>query len=168
MSESLWIIDPDPTSAQALRNAVDLLGPSVETFASVPTEGAAPQAVLIAGVVAEEVLVQWIGELRRLGGNDLLPVTLVGGLESSAQALALGADHYLNARSSSQTCGITCAASSTWQRRTSPSACCRSIAAPHEARLSLRSNRLLTASRQDARADSGRRRALRGRANGAS
>ena len=97
MSESLWIIDPDPTSAQALRNAVDLLGPSVETFASVPTEGAAPQAVLIAGVVAEEMLVQWIGELRRLGGNDLLPVTLVGGLESSAQALALGADHYLNA-----------------------------------------------------------------------
>ena len=71
MSESLWIIDPDPTSAQALRNAVDLLGPSVATFASVPPEGAAPQAVLIAGVVAEEVLVQWIGELRRLGGNDL-------------------------------------------------------------------------------------------------
>ena len=55
MSESLWIIDPDPTSAQALRNAVDLLGPSVETFASVPTEGAAPQAVLIAGVNATEI-----------------------------------------------------------------------------------------------------------------
>ena len=32
-----------------------------------------------------------------MGGNDLLPITLIGGLKSSAEALALGADHYLDA-----------------------------------------------------------------------
>jgi len=95
MSQLLWIIDPDPTSAQSMRSAVDLLGPAVETFDHVPSDGELAQAVLIAGAAGAEHLDRWIGELRRRGGNDLLPVTIVGGLSSSAEALALGADHYL-------------------------------------------------------------------------
>lgn len=95
MSQLLWIIDPDPTSAQSMRSAVDLLGPAVETFDHVPSDGELAQAVLIAGATGAEHLDRWIGELRRRGGNDLLPVTIVGGLSSSADALALGADHYL-------------------------------------------------------------------------
>ena len=97
MSQMLWIIDPDPTSAQALRSAIDLLGPDVETYDHIPTSDHPPKAVLIAGSSTTESLQKWVGELRRMGGNDLLPITIIGGLENSAEALALGADHYLNA-----------------------------------------------------------------------
>ncbi|MBD36069.1 MAG: hypothetical protein CL512_04810 [Actinobacteria bacterium] len=97
MSQMLWIIDPDPTSAQALRSAIDLLGPDVETHDHIPTDHNPPQAVLIAGSVGSESLQQWIGELRRMGGNGLLPITLIGGLTNNADALAFGADHYLDA-----------------------------------------------------------------------
>ena len=97
MSQLLWIIDPDPTSAQALRSAIDLLGCNVETYDRVPTSEDLPKAVLIAGPTGSESLQQWVSELRRMGGNDLLPITLIGGLKNSAEALALGADHYLDA-----------------------------------------------------------------------
>ena len=97
MSQLLWIIDPDPTSAQALRSAIDLLGPEVETYDQLPAAEHPPKAVLIAGPAGPESLQKWVGELRRMGGNDLLPITLIGGLKNSAEALALGADHYLEA-----------------------------------------------------------------------
>jgi len=95
MSQLLWILDPDPTSAQSMRSAIDLLGPEIETLDHVPNSEHLAQAVLIAGSVGAEQLDRWIGELRRMGGNDLLPITIVGDLSSSAEALALGADHYL-------------------------------------------------------------------------
>ena len=55
MSQLLWIIDPDPTSAQSMRSAVDLLGPAVETFDHVPSDGELAQAVLIAGAAGADV-----------------------------------------------------------------------------------------------------------------
>ena len=54
MSQLLWIIDPDPTSAQALRSAIDLLGCDVETYAHVPTNEEPPKAVLNAGPPGSE------------------------------------------------------------------------------------------------------------------
>jgi hypothetical protein len=95
MAQHLWIIDPDPTSAQAMRSAVDLLGPEVDTFEQIPENTELPHAVLIAGAVGAEQLERWIGQLRRINGADLLPITITGGLSNSAEALALGADHFL-------------------------------------------------------------------------
>ena len=95
MSQNLWIIDPDPTSAQAMRSAIDLLGPGVETFAQVPSLQDRPNAIVIAGAVGAEQAEKWTGEIRRQKGADLLPITIVGGLSGNAEALAIGADHFL-------------------------------------------------------------------------
>ena len=56
MAQHLWIIDPDPTSAQAMRSALDLLGPEVDTFEQIPQQTELPHAVLIAGAVGSEQL----------------------------------------------------------------------------------------------------------------